>query len=105
MKIKQMVPCNSLRLVDLTLLGKREQCDIPGTFNGNSQFALVLCAISRNPTWNDLAPLAQKIPEHLGILVVDGNHLIGTKSAHLTALKELCLFHATPWLDIFKIML
>jgi hypothetical protein len=48
--------------------------------------ALMLCATSRQSSWNDFAALSNKISKCSGILVIYFDTRIGTEPAHFSAM-------------------
>src|SRR4051794_33936795 len=69
------------------LSGHREghQRDRPRPLDGDGDLALVLGAIARDATRDDLAAIRDEVLEGRWILVIDGDVLVGAEAAHLAA--------------------
>ena len=54
--------------------------------------ALVAVAVTRDPTWNDLAPVGDELAEEPAVLVIDLDLFMGTEAAYFPAAT-----HHMPW--------
>ena len=62
-----------------------QQRQMPGALDGERKLALLLCAVARNPTGDNLAPLGDEALEKLRVLVVDDEALVGGETTDLPA--------------------
>ena len=63
----------------------RQQCHLPGPFNGHRQFPLVFGTITGNPARSNFAPFRCEIPERPGILIIDYKATVRTKLAYFSS--------------------
>lgn len=66
----------------------REQRNVASPFDCFGNFSLVCCAVAGNPARHDLAALGDKEAQSARFFVVNGKIFLGTKTAHLAALKR-----------------
>jgi len=76
----QAAPC----LLPAVFLFRREwqECNIPRSLNRCGQHALVPGTIARDPAGQDFPPLGNIFFQARHILIIDGFHLVHTKTAY-----------------------
>ncbi len=68
---------------------KRQDSDIACSFDGNGHLSLMLCAVPRDPSGNDLSPFRDEISKDLRVLIINIQFLIRTESADLSPHERL----------------
>src|SRR5882724_2333775 len=76
--------------------GERQQCDIAGALDGDTEPALVTCADSCHTARKNLAAFLHELRKNVGALVVDEIHLFDTELADFLFAKKLTLAAARP---------
>ncbi len=75
---------------------KGQDGNISGPFDGDRHLPLVFCAVSGNPSWDDLSSLCNEISKDPRVLIVDVQLLVGTESADLPS-EERSLLSVGSW--------
>ena len=85
----QISPQELYRTTGLVRLNGRvwHQGNVPSSFYSHGYLPLVSGTVARNPPWNDLSSLCNKVFEHFRIFIVDLQFRIRAESTNLTPRK------------------